>query len=75
MITVTNPLKKPSINSKLPFLMVLTASTLLLSACGPSPAQVCIEKKSSLWDSKAVSKADNQAYWDAVKLCNEKYKE
>jgi len=43
MITVTNPLKKPSINSKLPFLI--------------------------------VSKADNQTYWDAVKLCNEKYKE
>jgi hypothetical protein len=74
MNTVTNPLKNSVIKSNLPFLMALTASLLLLSGCGPSPAQGCIDEKSSLWDSKAVSKADNQAYWNAIKSCNEKYK-
>lgn len=75
MNTVTNPFKNSVIKSNFPFLIALTASLLLLSGCGPSPAKVCIEEQSSLWDSKAVSKADNQAYWDAVKSCNEKYKE
>ncbi len=75
MNTVTTPFKNSVIKSNLPFLMALTTSLLLLSGCGPSPAKVCIEEQSSLWDSNAVSKADNQAYWDAVKSCNEKYKE
>ncbi len=57
------------------FLLMITASMLLLSGCGPSPAEVCIEEKSSLWNTKAVTKADNKPYWDAVKLCNEKQKE
>ncbi|MGM0540871.1 MAG: hypothetical protein ACQEQR_00370 [Pseudomonadota bacterium] len=48
---------------------------LLLSGCGPSPAKVCIEEQNSLWNSKTINKTDNQAYWDAIKLCNEKYKE
>lgn len=75
MNTVTNAFKYSVIKSNVPLLMTLTASLLFLSGCGPSPAKICIEEKSSLWNSKAVTKADNQAYWDAVKLCNEKYKE
>ena len=75
MNTATNPFKNSVIKSNFPLFVALTASLLLLSGCGPSPIQTCIEEKSSLWDTKAVTKADNQAYWDAVKLCNEKYKE
>jgi hypothetical protein len=54
------------------FLMALTASILTLSGCGESATKLCIQEKSSLWNSKAVNKADNQPYWDAVELCREK---
>ena len=69
-----NTVRNAVIKSNLPFLMALTASMLLLSGCGPSPAEVCIEEKSSLWNTKAVTKADNQPYWDAVELCRQKNK-
>lgn len=74
MYTVTNRFKNSLIKSNALLLMALTASILLLSGCGPSPAKICIEEQNSLWNSKAINKADNQAYWDAIKLCNEKYK-
>jgi len=46
-------------------------SSLLLSGCGKSAVDVCIDKQSHLWDSKTNDKNANKAYWDAVAKCRE----
>jgi hypothetical protein len=74
MNTATNSMIKPCLRFLIT-LPLLTASILVLSGCGPSPTDACIEEQSSLWDSKAVTKADNQAYWDAVALCRQPSKD
>lgn len=54
-------------------ILVATAiiSSLLLSGCGKSAVDVCIDKQSHLWDSKTNDKNANKAYWDAVAKCRE----
>lgn len=47
-------------------------SSILLSGCGQSAVDVCIEKQSHLWDNKTNDKNANKAYWDAVAKCREK---
>ena len=70
-----NTVKHLMTGTSVAFLLIISASILLLSGCGPSPEKLCIEEQSSLWNAKATSKADNKAYWDAVKVCNENFKE
>jgi len=59
---------------KASLLCLLIPSMLLLSACGKSEAELCIDKKSHLWNTQANSKEENQVYWNAVSQCREKYK-
>ena len=71
-----NSLNKFKISSPL-FLILLLAlfsSMLLLSACGKSEAELCIDKQSHLWNSKAKSREENKRYWDAVTQCKQKFK-
>ncbi|MEA1987971.1 MAG: hypothetical protein U9N57_02025 [Pseudomonadota bacterium] len=46
-------------------------SSLLLTGCGKSAVDACIDKQSHLWDSKTNDKNANKAYWDAVAKCRE----
>lgn len=43
--------------------------TLSISACSKSEEQLCIDKKSHLWDNKTNDKNANKAYWNAVAKC------
>jgi len=54
-------------------ILVTTAiiSSLLLSGCGKSAVDVCIDEQSHLWDNKTNDKNANKAYWDAVAKCRE----
>ncbi len=55
-------------------LFVLLSASLLLSACGKSEAELCIDKQSHLWNTKANSREENKIYWDAVAQCKQKFK-
>lgn len=55
-------------------LLALLSTTLLLSACVKSEAELCIDKQSHLWNSKAKSREENKVYWDAVTQCKQKFK-
>lgn len=55
-------------------LLALLSATLLLSACGKSEADLCIDKQSHLWNTKAKSREENKVYWDAVTQCKQKFK-
>ncbi len=55
------------------FIGLIVVSAFFLSGCGPSPEKVCIEEASALWDNQSTNKSGNKAYWNAVKLCNEKH--
>ncbi|WP_130537590.1 hypothetical protein [Thiomicrorhabdus indica] len=46
---------------------------LALSACSNAEQQACLDKASKLWDNKTNDKNANQAYWQAVEACKEKY--
>ena len=72
-----NSLNKFKISSPLFLILLLTllSSALLLSACGKSEAELCIDKQSHLWNSKANSREENKTYWDAVTQCKQKFKE
>ncbi|MCF6254319.1 MAG: hypothetical protein L3J38_06170 [Thiomicrorhabdus sp.] len=63
-------------SSPLIFIVLLTlfSGTLLLSACGKSETDLCIDKQSHLWNTKANSREENKIYWDAVTKCKEKFK-
>ena len=50
---------------------IAITSSLLLTGCGKSSVDVCIEKQSHLWDNKTNDKNANKAYWDAVAKCRE----
>ena len=56
-------------------LLALLSITLLLSACGKSEAELCVDKQSHLWDTKANTREENKIYWDAVTQCKQKFKE
>ncbi|GEM_PF-1584539 len=56
-------------------LFALFSVTLLLSACGKSEAELCIDKQSHLWNAKANSREENKLYWNAVTQCKQKFKE
>ncbi len=58
----------------LPLFAVLSV-TLLLSACGKSEAERCIDEQSHLWNTKANSREKNKVYWNAVTQCKQKFKE
>jgi hypothetical protein len=71
-----NTLHKLKISTPLTFILLLTlfSGILLLSACGKSEAELCIDKQSHLWNTKANSRDENKIYWDAVTQCKEKFK-
>jgi len=47
-------------------LFTVLSVTLLLSACGKSETELCIDEQSHLWNTKANSREENKVYWDAV---------
>ena len=55
-------------------LLALLSATLLLSACGKSEAELCIDKQSHIWNAKANSREENKTYWNAVTQCKQKFK-
>lgn len=53
---------------------LIASSSLMLSGCFESETDKCIDAQSYLWNNAAKSKAQNQAYWNAVQQCKEKYR-
>ena len=53
----------------------LLSTTLLLSACGKTEAERCVDKQSALWDNtQGKTREENKTYWTAVENCRKKYK-
>jgi len=63
-------------NHKIALLTFITiiSSSLLISGCGKSEVDICIDKQSHLWDNKTNDKSANKAYWDAVAQCRQSNK-
>ncbi len=67
------PIQSPLSKIQLAFpLFALLSITLLFSACGKSETELCIDKQSYLWNTKANSREENKVYWDAVTQCKQK---
>jgi len=56
-------------------ILTVTSVVFILTSCSNAELDSCKDKASKLWDSSSnASKADNKAYWDAMKRCETKYK-
>jgi hypothetical protein len=57
------------------FLSILLL-TVLLTGCGQSPLDDCIDSKAHLWNSAIKDNRydGNERYWNAVKECEDKYR-
>ncbi|GKT12162.1 MAG: hypothetical protein ISEC1_P1137 [Thiomicrorhabdus sp.] len=71
------PPNKKSIKNLAQFfvLLSLVPATLLLTGCGKTETELCIDKQTHLWDNvKGRTKEDNKTYWNAVENCRKKFK-
>ena len=56
-------------------ILSLIPATMMLTGCGKSERDLCIDKQTHLWDNtRGKTKEENQAYWTAVENCRKKYK-
>lgn len=53
---------------------LLFISSLVMTGCGNTEVDKCIEKQSYLWDNKTNNPNANKAYWSAVERCKSKGK-